>query len=157
MERIEGDEQAFVRDLETVDQQERRTTLAIQRAARVETLRLIDGASDEQVDRVDTRRRLPGWASWTTARRMAWHIADTESRYYLPNLGLPARQPLPDLEAELRASAEHVIRTVETLPATPLAVHEGGELWSPVKLLRRLAWHERRELVVLRRLLDSRC
>lgn len=57
----------------------------------------------------------------------------------------------------MRASAEHVIRTVETLPATPLVVREGGELWSSVKLLRRLAWHERGELVVLRRLLDSRC
>ncbi|MDQ2847555.1 MAG: hypothetical protein M3Y77_14675 [Actinomycetota bacterium] len=46
-------------------------------------------------------------------------------------------------------------RVVRDLPTEPLVVREAGQVWSSVKLLRRLAWHERGELVVLRRLLSQ--
>lgn len=86
VERIQGDEQAFVRDLAPVRRQEQRATLEILQAARADTVRLVGAATDEQLDRVDRARWLPGWASWVTARDLAWHIADTESRYYLPRV-----------------------------------------------------------------------
>ncbi|MDQ2847556.1 MAG: hypothetical protein M3Y77_14680 [Actinomycetota bacterium] len=101
VERIQGDEQAFVRDLAPVRWQQRCATLEILQAARADTVRLVGAATDDQLDRVDPTRRLPGWASWVTARDLAWHIADTESRYYLPCLGFPARPRLPYLLTEL--------------------------------------------------------
>ena len=76
---------------------------------------------------------------------MAWHLADTESRYYLPSLGLPARPRLPDLLDELAASAEHVRRTLLTAPPDLLRT-DRGETWTTTRLLRRLAWHEPAEL-----------
>jgi len=153
VERISGDEQAFARDLDPPRPDEVDATLAVLAAARVETLDLVANATPEDLDRADPTRRLPSWASWVTARDVAWHIADTESRYYLPSLGLPARDRLPDLIEELPASAVHVERVLAALPTTPLVRRERGEVWTSVKLLRRLAWHEPGELVVLRSLL----
>jgi hypothetical protein len=95
---------------------------------------------------------LPEWARWRTARQLAWHIADTESRYYLTGLGVPARARAADLTSELRESHSHVRAALRTLPPDRTIQHNGAE-WTTVKVLRRLAWHEIGELVVLRRLL----
>jgi hypothetical protein len=78
-------------------------------------------------------------------------VVNTESRYYLPCLGLPARPAEPDLLAELAASAEHMCRVVATMPADLIRRHE-HETWTTTKVLRRLAWHERSELVAMHRL-----
>jgi hypothetical protein len=84
---------------------------------------------------------------------MAWHVADTESRYYLPALGLPTRPREADLLEELRRSGAHV-RAAVTAAAPALVRRSRGEVWTTTKLLRRLAWHERGELVVMRRLAE---
>jgi len=79
-------------------------------------------------------------------------VADTESRYYLRSLGV---EPVPrtlDLIDELRRSAEHV-RAVVTRVPPDLVVEARHEVWTTTKVLRRLAWHERGELAVLRNLL----
>jgi hypothetical protein len=78
---------------------------------------------------------------------MAWHVADTESRYYLPRLGLPSRPREADLLPELQRSAAHVHAAVRRV-APALLRRSDGEVWTTTKLLRRLAWHERGELVV---------
>jgi hypothetical protein len=96
---------------------------------------------------------LPPWASWRTLRQMAWHVADTESRYYLPRLGLAGRPREADLLGELQRSAEHVRAAVSSVAPTRLR-RSGGEVWTTTKLLRRLAWHERGELVVMRQLAE---
>lgn len=96
---------------------------------------------------------LPPWATWRTLRQMAWHLADTESRYYLPALGLPSRPREGELLRELRRSATHV-QTAVTDVAPDLVRRSGGEVWTTTKLLRRLAWHERGELVVMQRLAE---
>ena len=133
---------------------QRDATLAILARARAETVALITGTPDEVLDRDDPDRVLPAFASWRTLRQMAWHLADTESRYYLPSLGLPARPRLPDLVDELAASAEHVRRSV--LAAPPALVRtEAGATWTTTKLLRRLAWHEASELATMRALARS--
>lgn len=153
VERIEGDEQAFDRDHRPPRPEEIEATLSILEAVRPRTIGLVAEASEERLDHDDPARTLPEWASWRTARQMAWHIADTESRYYLPSVGLPSRPRAGDLVTELRESHLHVCRVLAGLTAEPIVVRQEGEAWTTVKLLRRLAWHERSELAVLQRLL----
>ena len=96
VERVVGDEQAFSADLRPATPAQRDATLAILAQARAETVALIAGIPDDVLDRDDPDRVLPAFASWRTLRQMAWHLADTESRYYLPSLGLrPARAGPP--------------------------------------------------------------
>lgn len=151
VERITGDEQAFTRDLQPIGDVEREVTLAILAAVRDQTLALVTASSPAVLDYDDPTRTLPAWARWRTLRQMAWHLADTESRYYLPALGLPARPAQPDLISELTASARHVHATVSTMPAT-LVRRTPTEVWTTTKVLRRLAWHERSELITMRHL-----
>jgi hypothetical protein len=151
VERITGDEQAFRRDEQPATEEERATTLAILAAARQETIALVAASPPEVLDFDDPARILPAFARWRTLRQMAWHVADTESRYYLTCLGLPARPAEADLLTELAASAHHVSATVRAVPAG-LARRDGGEIWTTTKVLRRLAWHERAELVTMHRL-----
>jgi hypothetical protein len=148
VERVVGDEQAFSADLRPATPEQRDATLAILARARAETVALIAGTPDEVLDRDDPDRVLPAFASWRTLRQMAWHLADTESRYYLPSLGLPARPRLPDLVDELVASADHVRRVVRTVPPD-LHRADRGEVWTTTKVLRRLAWHEPSELLTM--------
>jgi hypothetical protein len=149
-ERVGGDERAFGPDLLPATTAQRQATLDILARARAETIRLVAGASAEILDRDDPARALPSFAGWRTLRQMAWHLTDTESRYYLPSLGLPARPRLPDLLKELAASGEHVRRTLATIP--PDLRTDSAEVWTTTKLLRRLAWHEPAELTTMRAL-----
>lgn len=151
VERITGDEQAFRRDEQPATDAERATTVAIHAAVRRETIGLLAGCSPEVLDFDDPARVLPTFAKWRTLRQMAWHLADTESRYYLPGVGLPARKREADLMAELTGSARHVQEAVWSVPAD-LICRADGEIWTTTKLLRRLAWHERSELTTMRRL-----
>jgi hypothetical protein len=151
VERVVGDEQAFSADLRPATPAQLEATLAILARARAETIALIAGAPDEVLDRDDPDRVLPAFASWRTLRQMAWHLADTESRYYLPSLGLPSRPRLPDLLDELAASAAHVRRTLLAAAPDLIRTH-AGETWTTTKLVRRLAWHEPAELVPMRAL-----
>ncbi|HZD71926.1 MAG TPA: DinB family protein, partial [Actinomycetes bacterium] len=153
VERIHGDEQAFARDHQPATPAEQTQTLAILRAARQQTLALVSACPDAVLDWDDPQRVLPPWASWRTLRQMAWHVADTESRYYLPRLGLTGRPREADLLEELQRSAAHVQAAVGSVPPA-LLQRSGGEVWTTTKLLRRLAWHERGELVVMRQLAE---
>lgn len=148
-ERITGDERTFDRDHLPATAAERAATLDILAAARRDTVALLRACPDLVLDHDDPDRVLPAWATWRTLRQMAWHLVDTESRYYLPALGLPSRPARADLAAELVASAAHVRDVVSTVPAD-LTRRFRGEVWTTTKLLRRLAWHERAELVTMR-------
>jgi hypothetical protein len=153
VERIAGDERAFQRDRLPATAAETQRTVAILRSMRPRTMRLVASATADELDWRDPERRLSSWARWHSLRQIAWHLADTESRYYLPSLG---ERPLPrggDLLAELDASHRHVLATIAALPPDRIVRDRGGE-WTTVKLLRRLAWHERSELRVMRRLLS---
>jgi hypothetical protein len=152
-ERISGDEQTFSRDERLASADERHATLNILRAARGETCRLVASLSDAELDFIDPERTLPDWATWTSLRQMAWHLADTESRYYLAQLGVAPPPRRPTLLAELESSHEHVVGAVATV-AGDLSTRPGRERWTTTKVLRRLAWHERSELVTMRRLAD---
>jgi hypothetical protein len=91
VERIAGDEQAFARDHEPATAAERDATLTILEVVRRETLALVDICRPAVLDFDDPDRVLPTWARWRTLRQMAWHLVDTESRYYLTSVGLPGR------------------------------------------------------------------
>lgn len=147
-ERIDGDEQAFTRDGHPAAAAERLLTHDILIHARAQTRKLVRESPDDVLDWDDPGRRLASYASWRTLRQMAWHLADTESRYYLPSLGLPDRPRDDDLLEELERSGRHVTAQLATMPAD-LRREDAGQVWTSVKLLRRLAWHERSELHVM--------
>jgi hypothetical protein len=153
VERIVGDERVFARDLQPATSAELARTLEILRSVRPQTLSLVLSATTAELNWDDPERVLPTWASWRTLAQMAWHIVDTESRYYLPSLGLPALPRGTDLVDELQRSHDHVQQVLSRLPSQHYHKTSRGEEWSTVKLLRRLAWHERSELVTMRRLL----
>ena len=152
VETIRGDEQAFQRDFEPASEVELERTLAILATQRSQTVRLLDELPADVLDREDPDREMPDWAGWRTIRQMMWHICDTESRYYLPRTGLPARDRRDSLREELVASQRHVKAVLTTMPRD-LAYQSDGEVWTTVKLLRRLAWHERGELEAIKSLL----
>jgi hypothetical protein len=147
-ERIHGDERAFERDLLPASAEEIAVTAAILDRTRAQTIHLVRSLPREVLDADDPARRLPRFARWRTIRQIAWHIADTESRYYLPCLGLPSRPRAANLLGELEQSARHVSDTLAALPPD-LVRRDGGTVWTSVKLLRRLAWHEAGELAVM--------
>jgi hypothetical protein len=152
VERIYGDELAFARDHVSATQAERAATLAAVMDARTGTQALLDACracASELLDVDNPARVLPSWARWRTLRAMFWHVADTECRYYFPGLGLPYRPRADDLDTELKACAAHVRATVVGM-ADDLVYHHGDEEWTSTKVLRRLAWHERGELMAMR-------
>lgn len=143
-ERIHGDELAFGRDRIPCTDAERQRTLEVLATVRPQNIALVRSLPDEVLDWDDPERTLPTFASWRTIRQVAWHIVDTESRYYLPGCGLGDRAPEGDLIEELAVSHDHVRQVVTDMPADQAC----GD-WTAVKLLRRLAWHEPGELVVM--------
>lgn len=105
-ERVTGDEQAFDRDRLPCNDLERRATTMILRGVRPQTIGLIRSCSDAELDWDDPERVLPSYARWRTLRQMGWHVADTESRYYLPCLGLgSATGPVTGLVTSRKSSS----------------------------------------------------
>ncbi|MGH9041926.1 MAG: DinB family protein [Acidimicrobiia bacterium] len=154
VERIQGDEGAFARDHQPASAGERAATRTILEQARAATIDLLTQATPAQLDWDDPQRVLPSWACWRTLRQMGWHLTRTESRYYLAALGVQAPPVAGDLIEELHRSHEHVLTTLEELPPA-LATEVKGQRWTTTKVLRRLAWHERAELEVMRELLAN--
>lgn len=149
-EKITGREGVFAEDLLPADDDQIARTLEILDAQRAETFSLLAAADDKALDMRDGSVKQPAWMPWRTPRKILRHIADTESRTYPLWCGLPQMEPVEDLHDELERSARHIREVIATMPRTFRSSHDGG-IWTPVKLLRRLAWHERVELVFLRR------
>jgi hypothetical protein len=150
-----GEETVFDRDRVPASEAEREVTLAILERMRARTLELVRGAPTSVLSYRDQHRTLPPHAWWHTVGQLALHIADTESRYYLPLLGLPARERASDLVTELEESGAHVRRVVAQMAPDLAATSDRHGSWTTVKVLRRLAWHERGELDVLTRLVEA--
>lgn len=150
-----GDETVFDRDRVPASEAEREATLAILDRMRARTLALVRDAPPSVLAYRDPERVLPSYAWWHTVGQLALHIADTESRYYLPLLGLPARERASDLVTELEESGAHVRRVVARMAPDLAASSDRHGSWTTVKVLRRLAWHERGELEVLARLVEQ--
>ena len=149
VERIHGEEEAFELDREPATDEDLERTLTMLRWARQDLLSLVTASSPDELDWVDAERVMPSWATWRTARLTAWHVADTESRYYLAMLDVPPPPRADDLLVELTRSQAHVASRLPGLPRD-LVVERGGEVWTTRKILRRLAWHERGEIDAIR-------
>ncbi|HUF33934.1 MAG TPA: DinB family protein [Acidimicrobiales bacterium] len=160
------DEGAFDFERAPATAAERQRTLELYRWAREDLVRLLETATDTELDWVDDSRRLPDWAWWHTARQMAWHCAITESCYYLASVGVSRPPPFAELTTPLPApstatlldllavSQAHVERSIEHLPSD-LVVVTNDEVWTTRKVLRRLAGHERAENDVTAALLHN--
>lgn len=151
-ERIHGDELAFEEDRRPASDQELDRTLQILAWVRSDLLELLGSAADAELDWDDSKRQMPSWATWRTARLMAKHIADTESCYYLAALGVVPPPKPEDLVEWLERSGRHVRSTLAVLPRD-LVVDNDEEVWTTRKVLRRLAWHERGEIDAMQTLL----
>jgi hypothetical protein len=153
VERIHGDELSFQRDHEPATDEELQRTTTLLAYARAELLALIEDCSEAELDWDDPDRQLPRWARWRTLRQMAFHIADTESRYYLAALDIGPPERCEDVDDELRRSGAHVLDVLARLERDR-AVTSADGCWTTRKVLRRLAWHERSELDAIRTLRD---
>lgn len=151
-EQVHGDERAFALDREPATTDELERTVTILRWARAELEELLAGCTAAELDWDDPDRQMPSWARWRTLRQMGWHIADTESRYYLAALGVRPPERSADLTDELRQSHQHVLRALPQLRRGLAVATADGATWTTRKVLRRLAWHERSELDAMRRL-----
>lgn len=147
-------EQVFTADLLPATDEQIAATSEALRHERALTTALISRASAQQLDAVDDDVAQPSWMRWRTAAAVAWHIADTESRHYMRLLGAGERAAVPDLLVELEQSGAWIQDRLRTIPRSAVMQHR-TETWTTVKVLRRLAWHERVESVFLRRRLQA--
>lgn len=153
VERIHGNELTFRLDHEQAMDEELDRTLVVLAFARKELLALIEDCSEAELDWDDPDRQLPRWARWRTLRQTAFHIADTESRYYLAALNVEPPECCDDIRVALHRSRAHVREVLERFERDR-AVTSQGERWTTRKVLRRLAWHERSELDAMKALRD---
>lgn len=156
VDRIQAHEsgQVFAADLRPATEDQILTTADILRRQRARTIELVARATIEQLEAVNADVVQPGWMRWRTASAIAWHIADTESRHYLHLIGAGERAAATELLRELEESGAWIIERLRSMPHAAAERH-GSEVWTSVKVLRRLAWHERVESVFLRRRLHA--
>jgi len=115
--------------------------------SRADLLKLVDGLPPEQLDQT-----YPG-ERWSI-NGILKHIGGAEW-WYLDCIGkaFPKSQiPSTPLErlAKVRAA---FVKTLPKLQGENLVLGSEGEFWSPRKVLRRAAWHERDHTVHIRKLL----
>lgn len=70
---------------------------------------------------------------------MAWHVADTESRYYLAMMGIPPQPGATELVAEMVQSHDHVVNTLPRL-AIDRVMQRADEVWTTRKVC-FVGWH----------------
>ena len=116
--------------------------------ARGDLLQIVTDLSEEHLDRQVAGER------WSI-RGILKHIANAEW-WYLDRLDLAETLPegLPANALErLRFVRERLIAVMPSLVDRELVTGKNGELWSPRKLLRRAAWHERDHIEHISKLL----
>jgi hypothetical protein len=105
--------------------------------SRVDLLAAVEGLSDADLD-----THLPG-QRWSL-RGVLGHVAGADW-WYLDRLGLAFPRALVPADAfeRLRVARVHLRDVLPQLVGSRQVVGVDGEFWSPRKLLRRAAWHER--------------
>ncbi len=150
-ERVSGNEILFDWDYLPATPSLIDETIGLLHATRTHLLSLVAGLSDDALDWNPPYRRFSTWANWRTIRQILVHIANAETHYYLPNIGIhPAVPPAGSRDPWKHNLRKHRNVTTEALRKLKAEqdlsrVHffdaEGG--WSVGKVLRRLVWHER--------------
>lgn len=149
--RISGNEILFDWDYQPVTPSLIDETIGLLHATRTELLGLVTALSDDALDWDPPYRRFPSWAKWRTIRQILVHIANVETHYYLPNIGIrptvsPADSGAPwrqTLLTHRNVTIEELqeLKTADDQSRTHILEDHGG--WSVGKVLRRLVWHER--------------
>jgi uncharacterized damage-inducible protein DinB len=105
--------------------------------SRADLLAAVDGLSDADLDAHQPGQR------WST-RGVLGHVGGADW-WYLDRLGLAFPRALvpQDPFERLRVVRAHLRDVLPELIASRQVVGVDGEFWSPRKLLRRAAWHER--------------
>jgi hypothetical protein len=126
----------FAADRPPLTGEEIASGLQLLRWSREDLLAAIDGLSPEEL----ARSVEDGWS----IARVLGHIGGTEW-YYLDRLDLALpREDVPDDPlARLELVRGEVERVLPTLADDDLLAVKRYEVWSPRKVLRRAAWHER--------------
>ena len=135
-------------------------TIELLHATRTDLLRHVTELSDNALDWNPPYRRFSSWANWRTIREILVHIANVETHYYLPNIGIrPTVSPAASEVSWEHNLLNHRNVTIEALQKLKVEqdlsrVHffdvHGG--WSMGKVLRRLVWHERLHSKSIRRI-----
>lgn len=118
--------------------------------SRADLLKLVENLPDTILD-----RPYPG-ERWSI-RGVLGHLAKAEW-WYLDRLGLAgiSRRELPeDVFEQLAWVRRRLEEVLPTLEGAEQVVGKDGEFWSPRKLLRRAAWHERDHITHIQKLLSG--
>lgn len=128
----------FLHDWQPLSGEDIRRALLILEWSRSELLAIAGG-----LDGVKLAQEYPG-ERWSIAGILS-HIANAEW-WYLSRLGLApfGGSQLPDDPFErLQVTRARLVEVLPGLEGTAQVVGVDGEFWSPRKLVRRAAWHER--------------
>jgi len=164
VERVAGNEILFSSDYQPATCSLIDETVALLDATRSDLLEAIRGLPDRVLDWNPPYRRFRSWARWRTVRQILTHIANTETHYYLPNIGLrteiaPAREE-GNWDDQLVIHRERTLETLNALQASHdlarVQFHDEGA-WSVGKVLRRLVWHERLHTKSIQRIGRAYC
>ena len=150
-EQVSGNEILFDWDYQPVTPSLIDETIDLLHGTRTDLLRLAGELSDKALDWNPPYRRFSTWATWRTIREILVHIANVETHYYLPNIGIrptvsSADRKLP-WQQNLLIHRNVVIEALQRLKAeqdlSRIHLFDTGGGWSVGKVLRRLVWHER--------------
>ncbi len=162
VERVTGNEILFSPDYQVATSTLVDETIALIEATRCDLLELIHGTPDQVLDWDPPYRRFPSWARWRTIRQILAHIANAETHYYLPNIGIqPNISPATEKESWQEYLTSHRGATLQALHALKASrdlarvqFHDDGA-WSVRKVLRRLVWHERLHTKSIQRIIKD--
>lgn len=138
----------FRYDWKPLTRLEVRRALQILSFSRKDLLELIKPVPAEELDRKYPNER------WSI-RGVLGHIANAE-HWYMQRLDLAGveRRELPeDVFERLRVVRERLEQVLPAQEGIDLVRGKDGEFWSPRKLLRRAAWHERDHIEHIQKLL----
>jgi len=149
VERVSGDEVLFSADRAAVSPEQVDLTVRLLAATRSDLLDTVGRLPEAALDWDPPYRSFASWATWRTVRQILAHLANTETHYYLAQIGLVPRTSPASADGDWQAFlAGHRSETLSRLQELRddsdrrRVINRDGEEWSAAKVLRRLVRHE---------------
>ncbi len=131
------------RDPATVEEFDR--TIQMLRSSRSDLLHTVELLPDKILDWDPPYREFASWADWRTIRATLAHLANTETHFYLKQIGYqPTARPVvpgDDWLSSLESSRGEAFRFLQRLKGSSDRARL-SEFWSVRKVLRRMVRHE---------------
>lgn len=151
--RVEGHEVLLPAEHEPATVAEIELTAKLLEATRRDLLAVLRRAPDGALDWDPPYAEFAEWADWRTIRANLAHVANSETHYYLRNVGYepasPAADPQGDWQSFLPAARAHTVACLDDLARSAdrarvrsVDAGFGVEPWSVRKALGRLVGHE---------------